>query len=62
MPTLTDNDHMPFGKHKGLPMSEVPAEYLQWFLNKTKDHALAKMTLSEKLVRKYAESKQQKPL
>lgn len=23
---------MPFGKHKGEPVEDVPAEYLHWFL------------------------------
>lgn len=27
---LTDSDPMPFGKHKGLPMSDVPARYFHW--------------------------------
>jgi len=31
--TLEDNDLMPFGKHKGDKMIEVPAEYLLWLYN-----------------------------
>ena len=27
---LEDTDPMPFGKHKGQPMSEVPASYLHY--------------------------------
>lgn len=27
---LTDNDRMPFGKHKGEKMANVPASYLLW--------------------------------
>lgn len=27
---LHDDDEMLFGKHKGLPLSEVPADYLLW--------------------------------
>lgn len=30
MNTLTDKDPMPFGKHKGKPMKDVPASYLHW--------------------------------
>lgn len=30
MSKLTDRDKMPFGKHKGLPLSSVPDEYLLW--------------------------------
>lgn len=29
-PALTDLDPMPFGKHKGKPMQDVPASYLRW--------------------------------
>ena len=25
---------MPFGKHKGLPLSEVPSDYKRWLLGK----------------------------
>jgi len=32
-PPLTDNDIMPFGKHKGKAMCNVPAAYLLWLLN-----------------------------
>lgn len=24
--------HMPFGRHKGRPLSEIPSEYLSWLL------------------------------
>lgn len=27
---LDDSDPFPFGKHKGRPMEEVPASYLDW--------------------------------
>jgi uncharacterized protein (DUF3820 family) len=27
---LDDESPMPFGKHKGVPMSAVPASYLHW--------------------------------
>ena len=26
---------MAFGKHKGTPMKEVPAKYLDWFMDQT---------------------------
>lgn len=32
-PALNDTDPMPFGKHKGEPMQDVPARYLQWLWN-----------------------------
>ncbi len=28
--TLTDLSPMPFGKHKGIPMQDVPASYLHY--------------------------------
>ena len=36
---LTDTDAMPFGKHKGMPMQDVPASYLHWLWanGKTRD-------------------------
>lgn len=30
MKTLEDTDSMPFGKHKGVPMQDVPAQYLHY--------------------------------
>lgn len=29
-PAYTDLDCMPFGKHKGIPLQDVPASYLIW--------------------------------
>lgn len=33
---LTDNSPMPFGKHKGTAMANVPANYLMWLYNENK--------------------------
>lgn len=30
MRPLEDSDKMPFGKHKGVPMQDVPANYFHW--------------------------------
>lgn len=30
MKTLTDTDLMPFGKHRGVPMQDVPASYFHY--------------------------------
>jgi hypothetical protein len=35
---LEDTDLMPFGKHRGLPMSDVPARYLHWLWTSGKEH------------------------
>lgn len=29
-PAFTDTDPMPFGKHQGLPLQDVPPSYLEW--------------------------------
>lgn len=33
---LLDTSQMPFGKHKGKPMQDVPASYLHWLWTKGK--------------------------
>ena len=30
---LNDDDEMPFGKHKGKRLGDVPDQYWRWFLN-----------------------------
>jgi len=30
MPKYTDETPMPFGKHEGTPLKDVPADYLMW--------------------------------
>lgn len=35
---LTDEDPMPFGKHKGARMADVPAGYLAWLKDQGCDH------------------------
>jgi uncharacterized protein (DUF3820 family) len=35
---LQDTDPMPFGKHKGSPMQDVPASYLHWLWSNGKEH------------------------
>ena len=34
---MTDKSLMPFGKHQGKPMIEVPASYLLWLHDNAKD-------------------------
>jgi len=36
---MTDQDLMPFGKHKGAKMEDVPAQYLLWLYNQNPSHA-----------------------
>lgn len=37
MNPLDDQSPMPFGKHKGFPMSDVPASYLHWLWTNGKE-------------------------
>jgi len=37
MTQLTDLDKMPWGKHKGVPMQDVPASYLHWLWTNERD-------------------------
>ena len=30
---MTDNDLMPFGKYQGIPLKDVPDDYLLWLYN-----------------------------
>lgn len=34
-PTYTDTDLMPFGEHRGKPLSDVPVRYLFWYWTET---------------------------
>ena len=35
-PSFEDTDLMPFGKHRGVVIAEVPASYLKWLYNEMK--------------------------
>lgn len=37
MRRLHDTDPMPFGRHKGTPMQDVPASYFHWLWTNEKD-------------------------
>ena len=36
METIKDNSPMPYGKHKGTAMANVPADYLLWLFENNK--------------------------
>ena len=38
MTQLNDTDKMPFGKHTGVPMQDVPASYLHWLWAEGKEN------------------------
>ena len=37
MKIIQDTDAMPWGKHKGVPMQDVPASYLHWLWTNERD-------------------------
>ena len=39
MKQLEDTDIMPFGKHKGQPMADVPVKYLHWLWHESNREA-----------------------
>lgn len=38
MTQLEDTDPMPFGRHQGISMQDVPATYLHWLWTNGKEH------------------------
>lgn len=55
---LTDNSPMPYGKHKDIPMVNVPAYYLLWLYdnnkcsNSVREYIVASMDALKKEVKK----------
>lgn len=46
---LTDESPMPWGKHKGVAMANVPASYLLYFYDKGELHDAVKTYVQENL-------------
>lgn len=55
MEAYKDTDLMPYGKHKGVKLANVPASYLQWLFENALQGAPNKMTIENKKLRKYYE-------
>lgn len=47
--TLNDNSPMPFGKHKGVKMANVPASYLLWLYDNDKCSSCVKEYIEDNL-------------
>lgn len=47
--SLTDNDLMPWGQHKGVKMANVPASYLIWLYEEKKCSGNVKDYIKENL-------------
>ena len=46
---LTDESSMPWGKHQGVPMADVPADYLIWLWDNNKCSGAVKAYIKENL-------------
>lgn len=40
-PALSDLDRMPFGKHKGECMQDIPPGYLKWLYNNIRENGVS---------------------
>lgn len=61
MSAVDDETEMPFGKHKGTPIGEVPASYLLWWFNENPQHNAALFAYIEKNLKTLeAEAKREK--
>lgn len=59
MEKLKDKDLMPFGKYKDKQLSEVPDWHLAWLKIQFKDKAPNKQTLTQKMLLKYIEKREE---
>lgn len=46
---MDDNSIMPFGKHKGKKMANVPGDYLKWLYKERKAYGKLKAYIEENL-------------
>lgn len=53
---MTDKDPMPFGKHKGTPLEDVPASYFHWLHMERCDHPGIKKYIQDNLASLKAEN------
>lgn len=54
-PRIRRGSKMPFGKHKGKPMTEVPTDYLEWMLREFEDSPIRTAAKKEIATRNRAE-------
>lgn len=53
MESYKDTDLMPYGKHVGTKLANVPASYLQWLWENTLSNSVIHMSLTNKKLRQY---------
>ncbi len=46
---MTDQDEMPFGKHKGEKMENVPASYLLWLRDQNCSHTAVRSYIEDNM-------------
>jgi len=52
---FNDSTPMPFGKHVGTKLENVPADYLLWMYDNIKEKHVTKRSFNEKELLKYIE-------
>lgn len=52
---MDDNTEMPFGKHKGEKLANVPGKYLLWLESEIRKKGKMHWSLTEKLLIEYIE-------
>lgn len=57
---MDDQTLMPFGKHEGVKLGEIPSSYFDWLFPKIKEKAPNKRSLTEKLLFDYITKKREK--
>ena len=53
MTKLNDDSLMPFGKHKGTKMKDVPADYLLWFFEEKSSALSSTLSSQDETVLEY---------
>lgn len=51
LPAFTDTDLMPFGKHKGEPLQDVPARYLAWLYGELRNEGFNRSLTLEQIAK-----------
>jgi len=57
---MDDSTIMPYGQHKGKPLGEIPLSYFRRLKFRIKEKSKMRWTLTEKLLVKYIENKENK--
>lgn len=61
MKILEDTDEMPFGKHKGVAMQDVPASYFHWLWSTGMKNEVKTSSVADYINRNLAALKEEYP-